>query len=306
MMLGLRPKIAILGCLIPIVVAACNNVGETFRLQADESYGGDQYLVVVDVDIEKGSTVDGDLGITAVDDVNIDGYIDGNLTVVAKDLTIGPDAEINGDLTYCLVRDSEASIDEDAIIWGEISDSCRDARLEVSLASNNSANYFLRLLGNVALALSAGLMAALGTIFFPAHLSTIRRTAYRQGLSSIGLGILTLVVAAGLFSLWRASLSLVVPVILAPGVVAAWIALVVLAGVGVISVAQPVGRWLLHRLRCGEQIPLVTTTVGTSTLVFFLLGFRIVPALAFITVGLALLVSAWALGAVLLTRAGTR
>ena len=302
----MKPKIALLGCLIPIILAACNNVGETFHLQADESYDGGQYLVVVDVDIEEGSTVDGDLGITAADEVNINGHVDGDLTVVAKRLSIGPDAEINGDLTYCVVRDGDVNIDDDAIIWGEMSDSCTDARLQVSLSSDDNANYFLRFLGNGAMALSVGLLAALGTIFFPAQLSSIRRAAYRQGLSSTMLGLLTLVVATGLFLLWRASLGLGVPVIMAPGVVIAWITLIVLSGIGVISVAQPLGRWLLRRLRCGEQVPLVTTTVGAASLVFFLLSFRIVPSLAFITIGLALLVTSWALGAVLLTRAGTR
>ena len=306
MILGLKPKIAILGCIIPIFLAACNNVGETFRLKADESYRGGQHLVVVDVDIEKGSTVDGDLGITAADSVIIEGSIDGDLTVVAKKLTIGADAQISGDLNYCILGDDTLHIDDAAIIWGEVSDNCGDPSLQVTLTADEGANYFLRFLGNLALSLTAGGLAALGTIFFPGHLSTIRRAAYRNGWTSVGMGFLTFVVAIGLFSLWRLSLVIIVPVILAPVVVAAALALVVLMGAGVVSVAQPIGRWLLRRLRFGEQIPLVTTTVGTSTLIFALLSFRIVPSLGIITSVLLAFLAAWSLGAALLTRAGTR
>jgi hypothetical protein len=125
-------------------------------------------------------------------------------------------------------------------------------------------------------------------------------------MTSLGLGILTLAVAVGLFSLWRLSLVIIVPLILAPVVIAAWVALIVLTMAGMISVAQPVGRWLLRRLRFGEQISLVTTTVGAAVVSFALLSFRIVPSLAFITGALMLVLASWALGAALMTRGGTR
>ena len=301
------PKLVLLGCLIPIFLAACNNVGEDFHLRPDETYDGGQHLVVLDVEIEAGSEVRGDLGITAADDVQINGHIDGDLTVVAANLTVGPEAEINGDLVYCLVRDADPRINDEAIIWGEVSDSCRDASAALSLTSSNEeANYFLRFVGTVTLSLLAGLVAAFSTIFFPGHLSTIRRTAYRQRLSSFGMGVLTFMVALGLFMLWRFSLAIVVPIVLAPMVIGAFFLLIVLTGAGVISVAQPLGRWLLRRLRFGEQIPLVTTTVGTATLVFIMLSFRIVPSLGFITVLILAVCLSWGLGASLLTRAGTR
>jgi hypothetical protein len=305
MTLGFRPIVFFLGFLLPVVLAACNNVGETFRLEADESYRGGQHLVVVNVDLERDSRVRGDMGITAADEVNIDGHVDGDLTVVAKKLTIGADAQISGDLNYCLVGDSDLQIDEAAVIWGEVRE-CNDATLQVTLSSNRSANYFLRFVGNVALSLIVGLLAALGTIFFPGQLAVIRRTAYRQRWTSVGLGVLTLIVAMGLFSLWRLSLAIVVPIILAPGVVVGGLALMVMAGAGMISVAQPPGRWLMRRLRLGEQIPIVSSTVGSVLLTFAILSFRIVPALGFITALLMAVLASWALGAALLTRAGTR
>jgi len=295
-------KNPVLWLLAAFLLAACSTVGETYTLGSGETLQGDQYLAVVEAELAPGSLIVGDVNITA-SQVIISGHIQGDLTVVASDLEIADSALIEGDLIYCLVREKHFRQDEAAVVWGRVRSSCDPNT--VSLETEEKSSVWLLMLGNVVLSLGAGLLAALGIIFFPLQMARVSLAAQEHRFTAGGLGCLTLLVAAGLFNLWRFSLVLVVPLVLAPLVASVGFVLVVFTLFGVVSVALPFGDWLLQRLHIASQLPLVAATLGAVVLTFFILSFRIIPALALVSSVLSALLVAWVLGAVLLTRAGT-
>src|SRR5690349_14257043 len=98
------------------VLAACGTVTESYRLNSGDTLEGDHHLVAVDVVIEAGSTIEGNLNITAGETVEINGQIQGDLTILTQDLTLGQNARIEGNLIYCLVNQGQYTVDDNATI----------------------------------------------------------------------------------------------------------------------------------------------------------------------------------------------
>ena len=289
-----------------VLLSACDRVGENYVLEDGETLDGGQHVVAVEARLESGSVIRGDLNITA-SDVEINSHIEGDLTVVASNLELGEDARIEGNLIYCLVRNGKFSRNENAVIWGDQRDSCSEEHPEVTIRGGaGSSSTLVKLGSNTLLSLLAGLLATLITMMFPYQLKRINLTAWNHRLSAVGLGFLTIIVAIGLTSLWRLSLALIIPAIFAPVIVIAWFLLVVLTLAGMISIAEPFGRWLLRRFHRSDQIPAIAAMIGAGSLTFLLMGFRLIPGLDIITPLLILGLASWTLGAALMTRAGTR
>jgi hypothetical protein len=291
-------------CLLGILVG-CQTVREDYRLEDGETLTGNAHLVVGDAHFEPGSTVNGNLNITA-SRVVIQGHIEGDVTLVSSELEIGDSAQIEGNLAYCLVRDKRLEKSPNAVIWGETQDRCDpNAENRFALVDRNP-NFLFRLGTNVGVSLTSGLLAALGTICFPRRIWRISRAALHYRVSSFGMGLLTLFVAIALSSLWGLSLALIVPLALTPVIVGGWFSIAVLAMLGSIAIAQPFGLRLTRLLRLESNIPVVNATLGASLLAFLIMSFNFIPGWSVVTlITVALLVS-WSLGAALLTRAGAR
>jgi hypothetical protein len=288
-----------------IVLAGCSNVGETYRLSNGDHLGADSHIVVVNVELAEGSLAEGNLNITA-SDAKINNHIQGDLTIVASEIQIGEDAIIEGNLIYCLMADGNFSLDENAIVWGDIRNSCDGSPAKVSISPPNKYRWAFVLGINTAISLVVGLLAALGTILFPSHLSTVQNAALRKWMMSLGLGLLSLAVGVGLSTLWGLTLSVVVPILLAPFILLGWFMTGSLATLGFISIAQSFGSRLVKWLPIQEQLPVVSTTLGAGTLSFLILACRIIPAIATLSTILFLLMFIWSLGAALLTLPATR
>lgn len=288
-----------------LILSACGSVGENYQLQRGETLSADQHLAGVDVELESGSTVEGDLNITA-SKVEINNRIQGDLTVVASDLIINDEAVIEGDLIYCIVRGGEFNQSDKAVIWGSIRNSCdKDAeRQVVSRTANRSESPFLWLGGAIFFSLAASLFASLSVIFFPHRVTRISLAAHEHRFTAMGLGFFTLVVAIGLSFFYTFSLFLIVPILLAPVVVIIWIALFILIALGIVSVAQPFGAWILRLMRVNDHLPIVTAMLGAGTLTFLILIVNVIAPLSIFSISIGLAVISWALGAALLTRGG--
>lgn len=284
-------------------LSGCDNVTENYRLEGDKRLKGDQHLVVVRLDLEKGSVVEGDLNVTA-SKVNINGRIKGDLTVFASEIKLESDAHIEGDLIYCLVDQRKFERKSGAVIDGTVRGSCTDAR-KLEIETTGLSRWVLRLIGNLILSVSIGLLTAFGTVVLYKPMERIHATAHQHRWTALGLGLLTLLVAVGLSSLWRISLAIIVPLVFAPLIVIGWVMLVGFSLLGSASLAYPFGVWLLKRLHRQPQVPMVSGMIGGTVLTFLILIFRLVPPLTPVTNLLSVVFIAWGLGAVLLTRAGT-
>lgn len=304
-MTGLWRTLVFMG-FMAILTACGTNVSDDFVLDRDETLDANEHLVAVSVDLKRGSTVNGDLNISA-SDVNLAGDVQGDVTVLTSRLDIDDSATIDGDLVYCLVNEREFFLDDEAVIWGDVLNSCDANTQNIILPSpNENERLALNVVGNLVIALFAGVFAAINAVIMPRRLFRIKRTARQHAPSAIGLGLLTLLMAIGFSSLWGASLALIVPIILIPFFALGWLLLGVLTAFGSVSIAQSVGIWLVHLLRIDDETPVITTTLGTFTLTFVILSLWLVPVLDIVAFILSLWIILWALGAALLTRGGTR
>ncbi len=284
------------------MLAACSRVAETYRLENNQTLTAQQHLIALEVILEEDSVVTGDLNVTA-SRVKVNGEIQGDLTVAASRLELQAHAQIQGDLIYCLMRDGVFEQAETAIIRGEIRNNCTRTARPLDLTP--STPWVVKLVSNLAISLALGLVAALGSIFLPHHLNRIQLTAYRSPSLSLGMGFFTVLVLIGLSNLWGLSLRLLLPALLMPLISIIWIGVWVLMLFGCLAIATPLGAWILNGMQIQKAAPIIAAIIGASSLSFMVLSFRLIhlPLISLLLGGGILL---WGLGAVLITRAGTR
>lgn len=297
----MRRQGIVLGSLIGLLVA-CGTVAESYELDRGGVLEGDHHLVVVDATLQEGSIVEGNLNITAAEEVDINGRVQGDLTVWAQGLSLGPEAYIEGDVIYCLGKSGDYQADNSAFVMGRVRDNCDDtaARLD-----REGSDWWWQSLLTLVAILGAALLAALVSIFLPKSLNRIAHTSQSHKLHSVGLGFFTLVVAIGLSSLWGWSLRATIPVLLAPVFLVVWVGVVVLMLLGFLALAQVFGRWVIRSLGRTVRPPVLANILGAVILSLILLGFqwmvplRVIGDIAWISLG------SWGLGATLFTYART-
>jgi hypothetical protein len=281
-------------------LAACGTISESYRLEAGQTLEGDYHLVVGQATLEEGSTVAGPLNITATDGVSINGQIQGDLTILAKDLHLGQQARIEGDLIYCLLDEGRYQVAEGAIILGQVEDNCGDANRQLGIGPTNRWWWgILSLLG----LMTALLLAALANIFLPHSLNHIAMLTQVHKLQSLALGCLTLAIAVGLSSLWGWSLRAIVPVLLAPLFIFLWVSLLFLGGLGLLALAQVVGGRITHGLGRATHPPFLANLIGVIILSLLVGGLQWIESLQPIGDLLLIVLLAWGLGAALMSRA---
>lgn len=161
-----------------------------------------------------------------------------------------------------------------------------------------------RLLINAGLALVAGALASLFMLIMPLRLRRISEAALGAPLVAGGIGLLSLVVLGAVTGLVVLSLVLLVTFCLVPLVGLAWAALIVAMVIGWAAISLPIGVWFLDVLDVRPINPLLAACLGGALLTFGigLLGISVwtLPLYGLV----ALLLGAWGLGAVVLTRFG--
>ena len=305
--------------LLVLLLAACNTTSSgssadqvalqrTYRLAAGERQNGDLVVVAQSVSLETGSTVGGDAAITARD-VEINGTVEGDAVIAAERLTLGPEAHLRGDVVAC-ARTFERA--EGARVDGDLIEECSNPPnlgLEQLLTDawlSWQSSWFLRAGSMVLGALFFGALAALGTVLMPRPLACMARTIQRRPWQAGTVGLLTLAIAGGLTVLYGLSLKLIVPVVVLPVVLLGWLVLGMLSLLGWMALAAPIGQWVFYRLRRGTQPQMIAAAVGGVALALALRVWSVFGVIGWLTGVLVLGAGSVGLGAVLLTRAGTR
>lgn len=281
---------------------------DSYRLRGGERLEGDQIWVGSNLAFDAGSAVNGSITMIG-DEVFAGGLVGGDLTVIASDFTLDSTARVTGDLTYCTDR---SHIQDGAQVGGEIKDECTDdgrSALDRFVGAGGDRwrpSFLARLLGTLGRALFLGGVAALGMIIFPAGLRRMSFSMRSAPFASAGIGCLTMVAAFGISAVYALSLILVIPLLVLPLFLLAWLALALALLVGWAAFAHPVGGWILRQAGAPSQPPMVQAAVGGLVLGLAVMIWDLFWITSWIGSLAALIVSAIGLGAVILTRLGTR
>lgn len=289
-------------------------VGGDYTLRSGQVLRGDLGVVGGVATIEQGATVDGDV-MVAGGVLRIAGRINGDIAVFGGSVTLEGSAYVSGDLVNfggSVQRSPGATVageEREAgdfifpdILRGQLFPGVERFDFGQRTAPQDSPGRWLA--GVLWWILSTGLMilalAALAlvvSLLWPRGIERLGKTVVQQPVVVILVGLLTWVVGLGLVVL------LAVTICLIP--IALLLALVLLLAVLLswVTAGWLVGRSLLAALNVRNATVVMEATVGTLVLavVYFLVG--VIPCTEFI---FGVLIASLGLGAIVLTRFGTR
>lgn len=283
--------------------------GEPVTVESGETVDGDVVAFGGPVAVERGGVVEGDL-VALGGPVTIAGRVDGDVVSWGGPVDLAETAVVVGDVVTAggPLRRSSGAVVEGDVVEGIRFEDFGDLRFQfpgiptappipgVPVQMGNGGGFFgffLNLLGIGFKAAGLAVIALLVLIFLPEHTHRVKQMSIDQPVASIGVGILTMVVAALVLGV------LVITICGIPVALVLGLALVMAGLFGWIAVGLLVGERLIAALNTGRPLPLIAGAVGV--LIITLLSS--VPCLGWL---IGFLGGSWGLGAVVLSRGGTR
>lgn len=281
-------------------------LGQQYTLAAGERLNGDLVVLGGSARLRPGSVVDGNVTAMGGETV-IEGRVRGDVVAVGGTVELGADAEIEGDMVaFGTVRRHGDAIVRGDLITGPVAARRFDALSRMFSGSMSPASppaaasrpaedwSWLGTIARQILTLGTALAAAaLASMLFPANLARITEAMRVAWLQSAGVGALTGVVAlvlAPVLAITCIGLPISVVLLVALGVS------VLLGGSGA---GQLLGARMARVANLRIASPLAETMLGVGIITLA----AMLPCLGLLV---ALPVAAWGLGAVALTRFGTR
>lgn len=290
---------------------------EDYELEEGEEVSGDLVVFNGDVALEVDSQVRGSTVIWN-GDADVRGSIMGDLVVTSGNISLSESAHVHGNVVCSLNCDLEQ--ETGARIEGDVIEGLpfRGFRFEgvpepsevptpppvpfyVSGVRKAFA-WMLKLVRGVITVLVISVMGGLMTLIWPREVNQVGETIFNEPLPSAGVGLLTVIAALTLI------ITLAITICLSPAALLLAFALGMAGLFGWVSVGAEVGRRLLRSLRSAptEMEPIWVTGLGTLLITTLSLGLGAALCLAplgwLLTTALVLV----GLGAVVLTRFGTK
>ncbi|MFA9404222.1 MAG: hypothetical protein ACERKX_00220 [Anaerolineales bacterium] len=286
-------------------------LGSHYVLESGETLDGDLVVLGGIAELMEDSTVYGSVFVMG-GSLEADGYIDGDLAVMGGNVDLGPNAVVDGDVVT-LGGNVDPGL---AIVKGTITseqvfdfpmnfDSNRDYGFPTQFGGFQGFQGFqgfgmsmgTRILAYFFQAFLLAALAALVVVFIPEHTKRVASTLAEQTWISGGIGILTMIVAPILIFFLFITICFAVIGFLG-------VFILVVAGVfGWIAMGMEVGDRLAKALE-REWQPVLSASAGTFVVTLVLMGIGgFVPCIGWLA---PFLVGAAGLGAVILTRFGTR
>ena len=282
-------------------------LGSHYVLESGETLDGDLVVLGGTADLEEDSIVYGNVFIMG-GNLLADGFIDGDLAVMGGNVELGPNAVVEGDVvTLGGNVDRGLAIIEGDFMSEEVFDFpmnlgfTRDYGFPMQFGGFQGYQGFgtsmgTRILAYFFQAFLLAALAALVVVFIPEHTKRIASTLAEQTWISGGIGILTMIVAPILIFFLFITICFAVLGFLG-------VFILVVAGVfGWIAMGMEVGDRLAKALE-REWQPVVAASAGTFIVTLVLMGINFIPCIGWLA---PFLVGAAGLGAVILTRFGTR
>jgi hypothetical protein len=311
--------LALLAVLVAPVAAQGSDPGKlvlggTYTLRSGQQLEGDLGVVGGVATVEEGATVNGDV-MVAGGTLRVAGRINGDIAVFGGAVTLESSAYVAGDLVNIggsVQRSAGAVVTGEVREGGDFDFPMAPGPMffpgmerftlgpEVSMQQSPGqwlALTLLRMIRTVIMILALAALALVVALFWPKGIERLGQTAMHQPVLVFLVGLLSWVVGVGLVVVLAVTICLI-PVALLVG-----LALLVAALLSWVMAGWLVGRKLLAVLNLRNATVVVEAAVGTLLLavVYFLVG--IIPCTEFI---FGLLIVSLGLGAIVLTRFGTR
>lgn len=284
--------------------------GSNFTLKSGDEYMGDLVVFGGNVTVEEDASLLGDLVVFG-GTVVMDGVINGDIVVIGGQVRLGEQAVVNGDVATIGGQVQQA---EGAVVSGDVVNNISPQvqlpsgrippivdvpNVHIPSVINTSFNPFWeagRVLGS---ALIVSFLGVLASLFFQKQLDHASQAVVKQPLMTTSIGLLTIVVM----------IIAAFTIILLPVVLLGLIPLAFAWLFGVISMGQEIGDRFARAIH-QDWTQVITTGVGTFVLVVIVASIQslnsLAPFLACITWVIPILVGLLAIGAVVITRFGTR
>ena len=285
-------------------------LGSHYVLESGETLDGDLVVLGGIAELKEDSMVYGNVFVMG-GNLEADGYIEGDLAVMGGNVELGPNAVVEGDVVT-LGGNVNRGL---AIIEGDfMSEDVFDFPMNLGFTRDNGfpmqfggfqgfqgyqgfgRSMGTRILAYFFQAFLLAALAALVVVFIPEHTKRVASTLADQTWISGGIGILTMIVAPILIFFLFITICFAVLGFLG-------VFILVVAGVfGWIAMGMEVGDRLAKALE-REWQPVVAAAAGTFIVTLVLMGIGFIPCIGWLA---PFLVGAAGLGAVILTRFGTR
>src|SRR5215207_1833107 len=284
--------------------------GSNFTLESGDSFSGDLVVFGGNVTLEDDTELNGNLVVFGGTVVS-DGNVNGDVVIIGGQVELDENSVVNGDVVTVGGQVQRA---EGAVVEGEVLNNVApefdlpNGRVppdinvpDVQIPNEINVGYnpfweFGRVFGS---ALIVSFLGILASLFFQERLDRVSQAIVTQPLMTSSIGLLTIVVMI------VAALTLILLPVVGLGLIPlafAWL-------FGVISMGQEIGDRFARALR-QDWAPVVTTGLGTFVLVFLVASVQslheLVPFLACVTWILPALIGLLAIGAVVVTRFGSR
>lgn len=273
-------------------------LGGTYTLNSGESLQGDLGIMGGTANLQEESTVNGNVFI-AGGTLTVDGTVNGSITSFGGTLNLGDGAIVNGDV---VTAGTTLHRSENAHIRGSIVQGLGNLPLNLGNPGvlnqpNVRVNFkpFSDALWFLFRTLALAALAILVTMFLPRQTGRIANAVVRKPIESIGLGLLTLVVAPLMLII------LLITIILSPVSILGLLALGLSVLFGWIALGLEVGIRLEKMFH--TTLP-IAVSAGLGTFVLSLVGNGIayIPCVGWLV---PTMIGLFGLGGVLLTRFGT-
>ena len=296
--------VACLGLALPVLAEGSDEpltfFAEDYVLASGETYVGDILVIAGSATIKEGSTLEGTLALIG-GEATIAGYVDGDVIAMGGSVDLDSTAEIMGDLAAvgALRRHAGAVVHgtviegaEDSEALSKLSEFAEERQIEE--ASPPTAMATVMNLARVLITFIAVVgVSILVILLLPENTNNIGQVMTQSGLLSLAVGVVTLLLTAVLLPL------LVIICIGIPIALFLILALVVVSALGWATAGRLIGCRVLNWTGSEERRPAVVTLLGVGLLT----ALSMVPCLGW---AVALLALSWGIGAVILSRLGTR
>lgn len=277
--------------------------GDSYTLESGQVQDGDLIVLGGNVDLMQGSTVQGSILVMG-GNVTAAGEVTGDVSILGGNADLASTAHVRGDVSSVggsLHRDDGARIDGQ-VYRGQGMDVPYDFRFGPSIirpsvstwSASLSPVFALLWFGFRVLVLAA--LAVLVVIFWPSPTQRVAHAAIARPFDAAGLGCLTLIIGLPALAV------LLITVLLSPISLLGILVLVVAGVFGWIALGLEVGRriglafnWDMH--------PAAEAGIGGLLLTLVVGGVGFIPCVGF---AVAVVVASLGLGAVMLTRFGSR
>jgi cytoskeletal protein CcmA (bactofilin family) len=312
--------------LVPLRPAAAKGLsegqvifGQSFTLASGQTMQGDLVVFGGSATVEDGAKVEGNTLLFG-GSLIINGEVAGDVALVGGSVTLGAHAHVHGNLSTVgasLVRADGAQVD------GQIYDTA------TSWVGNSSAgnhptpptvipatpfvpnirinfNPFGATLNALGQALGLGLLAMLLMLFLAPHARRVAQATASQPLIAGGLGLLTIVAAVvALVALSVFSILIITLIVTVPLIIVISVALSMAGVFGWIAIGLEIGERFTKAIH-QEWHPALAAGLGTFALTLICSALAGIPVLNCIGWLVPFLLGLAALGAVVMTRFGTR